>query len=166
MTVGLVWAQARQRVIGAGNTIPWRVPEDLQHFKRVTGSHRVVMGRRTWDSLPPRFRPLPGRQNVVVTRQAGFGAPGALVAPSLEAALHAGPPSAQTWVIGGAEIYAAALPHADVLEVTEIDLAVDGDTFAPVIGAEWLVAEVSPESGWHHSATDGTPYRFLTYRRG
>ena len=166
MTIGLVWAQAHDRVIGRDNTIPWHVSEDLKHFKDVTGTGRVVMGRRTWDSLPEKFRPLPGRQNVVLTRQRGWSAHGAQVVHALEDTLT-DPPGAQieTWVIGGAEVYAAAMPHADVLEVTEIDLDADGDARAPTIGPEWALAAVVPQTGWHESAKNGVRYRFLTYRR-
>lgn len=164
MTIGLVWAQAHQRVIGRDNTIPWHVPEDLKHFKEVTGSGRVVMGRRTWESLPEKVRPLPGRVNIVVTRRRDWAEPGAQVAHSVQEALRA-ECAAPIWVMGGAEVYAEAIAHADVLEVTEIDLAVPGDVRAPAIGPDWLVTARSPQSGWHESAKDGTRYRFLTYRR-
>lgn len=163
MTIGLIWAQAHDRVIGRDNAIPWHVPEDLRRFKKITDSGAVVMGRRTWESLPPKVRPLPGRENIVVTRQRGWTAPGAHVAHSIEQALTAVP--GDLWVIGGAELYDVALPHADVLEVTEIDLAVDGDTYAPTVGSGWTVVARSPERGWHESAVAGAPYRFLTYRR-
>ena len=164
MTVGLVWAQAHNRVIGRDNTIPWHVPEDVRHFKAVTGSGRVVMGRRTWESLPERFRPLPGRENVVVTRRRGWSAPGAVVVHSVADALT-GQADRDVWVIGGAAVYAEAMPRADVLEVTEIDLEVDGDTHAPPIGPLWVLAESSPQTGWHESTGNGPRYRFLTYRR-
>lgn len=162
MTIGLIWAQAHGRVIGRDNTIPWHVPEDLKQFKQVTGSGRVVMGRRTWDSLPERFRPLPGRRNIVLTRQAGWSADGAEVAASVPEAL--GDDDEPIWIIGGAEIYTATIGIADVLQVTEIDLDVAGDTYAPVIDEGWSAAHLDPESGWHTSST-GTRYRFITYRR-
>lgn len=165
MTIGLVWAEARDRVIGRDNSIPWHLPEDLQHFKQVTGSARVVMGRRTWESLPERFRPLPGRENVVVSRQRGWVAPGARVVPDLDEALADDGGNRQIWVIGGSEVYAAAMARADVLQVTEIDTHVDGDTRAPKIGPEWRAAAVSPEDGWHTSAATDLRYRFVTYRR-
>ncbi|WP_378145134.1 dihydrofolate reductase [Cnuibacter sp. UC19_7] len=156
--IGLVWAQSRDGVIGADGGIPWRIPEDMAHFREVTGTSVVVMGRRTWDSLPPRFRPLPGRENVVVTRDRTWGAEGARVAHSVDEALsgHVG----DVWVIGGGEIYREALPSADVLEVTEVDASVEGDTVAPAIGPEW-----APEAGEWHESSSGIRYRFVTYRR-
>jgi dihydrofolate reductase len=160
-SVALIWAEARGGVIGRGGTMPWSLPEDLAHFRTLTGSDTVVMGRRTWDSLPERFRPLPGRTNVVVTRQPEWEAPGALTVHSLEHALTASP-TETTWVIGGAELYAQAMQNADRLEVTEIDLVVDGDTFAPAIGGGWSPVLDDPE--WQTSST-GLRYRFLTYLR-
>ena len=158
--IGLIWAQARGAVIGAGGGIPWRLPEDLAHFREVTRGSVVVMGRRTWDSLPPRFRPLPGRENVVVTRDEDWIAEGAVVAHSLEDALapDGDPRQGDVWVIGGGEIYRQALPLADRLEITEVDLEVDGDTVAPALDDEWT-AEPGP---WLSSA-DGLRYRFVTY---
>ena len=114
MTIGLVWAQAHDRVIGRDNGIPWHIPEDLKHFKAITGTSRVVMGRRTWESLPERFRPLPGRENVVVTGNASYDAPGATLASSLDEALSG---DDDVWVIGGANVYAEAIDRADVLEL-------------------------------------------------
>lgn len=163
MTVlGLIWAEAHGGVIGAEGGIPWHVPEDLAHFKAVTMGAPVVMGRRTWDSLPERFRPLPGRRNIVVTRQPGWTAEGAERTGSLEAALAAAG-GGETWVIGGGELFAEAIACADVLEVTEVDLGVDGDAFAPSV-AGWDAVAREPATGWHTSRT-GIPYRFVTYRR-
>lgn len=157
--MGLVWAQSTSGVIGRGGDIPWRVPEDLAHFKKVTLGHTVVMGRRTWDSLPAAVRPLPGRRNVVLSRQPDFTANGAEVAASLEAALT----EAETWVIGGAEIYVLGLPHANRCEVTEVDIDLprdDDDALAPVLDETWL-----GETGdWLVSRT-GLRYRFHSYRR-
>ena len=286
-SLGLIWAQARGGVIGAGGTMPWHLPEDLAHFRAATMGAPVIMGRRTWESFPDRFRPLPGRRNIVVTRDpewvdAGAEAVGSLdealalypapapprrAAPesaprgtratpesalratgasalratgaesesalratgaasesalratgaasesalratgaasesalratgaASESALRATPesalratlsasapadvartamngreheddalPSPDAWVIGGGELYRAAIDRADVLEVTEIDLDVDGDTMAPEIGASsWRLASVDPRDGWRTSRT-GLRYRFLTYR--
>ncbi|MCS5498917.1 dihydrofolate reductase [Cnuibacter physcomitrellae] len=156
--IGLVWAQSREGVIGADGGIPWRIPEDMAHFREVTGSSVVVMGRRTWDSLPPRFRPLPGRDNVVVTRDRSWSAEGARVAHSVDEALSGR--QRDVWVIGGGEIYREALPSADVLEVTEVDASVEGDTVAPAIGPEW-----TPEAGAWQESSGGMRYRFVTYRR-
>ncbi|MBD8506023.1 dihydrofolate reductase [Hoyosella sp. G463] len=162
----LIWAQARDGAIGAGGAIPWHVPEDMQRFRELTRGHPVIMGRRTWDSLPERFRPLPGRANIVVTRDPAWAAEGAHVAGSLEAAASRYP---DAWVMGGAQIYAQALEQdaghgITGLHVTEIDLDVEGDAFAPTIGAEWHVVAAEPAEGWSISRT-GIRYRFLEYAR-
>ncbi|AGW41645.1 dihydrofolate reductase [Leifsonia xyli subsp. cynodontis DSM 46306] len=159
MSITLIWAQARDRVIGAGGAMPWHLPEDLRHFRELTGGEPVVMGRRTWESIPDRFRPLPGRRNIVVTRQKGWDAPGAEVAHSLSGALTAAG-DGTAWVIGGGELYRQALPLADRVEVTEIDLTVAGDTHAPALGPEWH-AQPAP---WL-TAANGMRYRFLRYLR-
>ncbi|MGW0172925.1 dihydrofolate reductase [Rhodococcus sp. NPDC003322] len=159
--IGVIWAQAHRGVIGRDNTIPWRIPEDMAHFVDVTTGHPVVMGRRTWDSLPPRFRPLTDRRNIVVTRDRNWSADGVEVAHSVDDALAlAG--DTETWVIGGGEIYAAALDRADRIEVTEVDLDVDGDAYAPALGGEW-VAESTGD--WQTSSRDGVRFRFVTYAR-
>src|SRR6266436_4261220 len=125
--VGLVWAQSTSGVIGRNGDIPWHVPEDLARFKQVTMGHTVVMGRRTWDSLPVRVRPLPGRRNVVLSRQTDFMADGAKVVDSLEQALAIFETEPETWVIGGAQIYRLALPRASRCEVTEVDIDLPRD---------------------------------------
>ena len=133
--IQLVAAVARHGVIGDGDDLVWRIPEDLAHFRRVTTGCPVVMGRKTWLSLPPRVRPLPGRRNIVLTRQTGWRADGAEVARSLPEALAlaADPPpdSGRICVIGGAEVYASALPLADELVLTEIDHDFQGDARFP-----------------------------------
>jgi len=131
-SLSLIAAVPRNGAIGKDNALLWREPEDQKHFRRVTMGCPVIMGRKTWDSLPERFRPLPGRRNVVVTRNASWQADGADAVHSLDAALAllAGTPKA--FVIGGAELYALALPHASELVLTEIDAELDGDTFFPV----------------------------------
>jgi len=160
--VTLVWAQARDGVIGKDGAIPWRVPEDMAYFKQVTLGRPVIMGRLTWDSLPPRFRPLPGRRNIVVTRDPAWSAEGATIAMSIDEALDlARGEGGEVVVMGGAQIYAAALPHATRLLVTEIDLDIDGDAHAPRIGSEWRVED---EGAWTES-TSGTRFRFLRYAR-
>lgn len=159
MSLALIWAEAHDRVIGAGGVMPWHLPEDLKHFRELTGTDPVVMGRRTWESLPERFRPLPGRENTVVTRRFDYVAPGATVVHSLEDA-PAGDEGSTVWVIGGAELYGQALPLADRVEVTEIDLDVAGDTFAPVLGPEW-----HGEPGSWLEAASGLRYRFVRYLR-
>ena len=160
----MIWAEARDGVIGFDGDMPWQLPEDLAHFKALTVGHPVIMGRRTWESIPERFRPLVGRRNIVVTRQAGFAAEGAEVAGSVEEAIAlAGEGTA--WIIGGASVYSAALGLADRLEVTEINLSVEGDTHGPPVGAEFSVVSREPETGWHVSST-GIEYRFVAYERG
>lgn len=156
---GLIWAQSGSGVIGRDSGIPWRLPEDLARFKQLTLGQTVVMGRLTWESLPSAVRPLPGRRNIVVTRDPGYVAAGAQVITDLAETFD----GEQTWVIGGEQIYALALPRATRCEVTEV--AVDltpapGDALAPVLDATWRT-----ETGeWHTSAT-GLRYRFLSYRR-
>src|SRR6476660_8188508 len=131
MNINLIFARAANGVIGANNTIPWHIPEDMAHFKQQTAGAPVIMGRKTWDSLPPRFRPLPGRRNIVITRQADWHAEGAERAATVEQAVALCGDVPKAWVIGGAEIYKLALPHAHLAVVTEIDADFEGDTYAP-----------------------------------
>lgn len=156
----LIYARAANGVIGKDNALPWHLPEDLAHFKRTTLGCPVIMGRKTWDSLPAKFRPLPGRINVVVTRDPQWQADGALRAPSLQAARERCPPDSDAWVIGGAQIYAQALPLATSVVVTEIDRDFDGDAHAPELGPEWR--ETGREA---HTAANGLPFAFVTYNR-
>ena len=161
--VGLVWAQSPSGVIGRGGDIPWRVPEDLARFKEVTMEHTVLMGRQTWDSLPARVRPLPGRRNVVLSRQTDFVADGAEVVGSIELAFTYCETEPETWVIGGAQIYLLALPLATRCEVTEVEIDLPrepGDAVAPVLGEEWT----GSPGDWLTSAS-GLRYRFTTYVR-
>ena len=161
MKIALVAAVARNGVIGRDGGIPWRIPEDARHFRELTMGRPVVMGRRTWESLPDRFRPLPGRRNVVVTRNPGWTANGAERAGSLDEALALLDGAEQVSVIGGAELYAAALPLADELLLTEIDAEVDGDTFFPV----WQGDDFEEASREERVAADGTQLAFVRYRR-
>ena len=159
MSVSLIWAQTATGVIGRAGSIPWRLPADLSRFKDLTMGHTVVMGRRTWESLPARVRPLPGRRNVVLSRQAGYAAEGADVMTSLDDALT----DDEVWVIGGAQIYALALPHAIRCEVTEVDVDMprqDDDAVAPVLDEGW----VAQDGHWQISNA-GLRYRFSSYRR-
>ena len=158
--VHLIYARASNGVIGSGGTMPWHLPEDLVHFKQLTLGSPVVMGRKTWDSLPPRFRPLPGRTNVVITRQADWHADGVQRASSLEQALQRCADAATVWIIGGAQVYAQALPLAQRVEVTEIGRDFDGDAYAPVLGPEWV--EVARTD---HVAASGLPFSFVTWER-
>jgi dihydrofolate reductase len=161
--LALVWAQTRDGVIGRDGGLPWHLPEDLAHFRALTSGHPVIMGRATWESLPPQYRPLPGRDNIVLSRATGFVATGATVAPTVAAALGivAG---REAWVVGGGAVYRETIGHADRLEVTEVDTALPGDTHAPAIDDSWVVTARDPIAGWHVS-TGGERFRFVTYRR-
>ncbi|MBF4607246.1 dihydrofolate reductase [Curtobacterium sp. VKM Ac-1393] len=163
--LGMVWARSTGGVIGADGGMPWHVPEDLAHFRQVTGTATVVMGRRTWESLPERFRPLPGRRNVVLTRDASWTADGAEVVHDLGTALDGRDDSGEpVWVIGGGQVYAAALDRADRVSETVIDVDVPGDTVAPTLGGSdgWTLTDEGP---WQESRHGGTRYRFLEWRR-
>lgn len=189
----IVAAVAKNGVIGRANRLPWHLPEDLAHFKALTMGHTVIMGRKTWESLPPRFRPLPHRRNIVVSRTPAYQAQGALVCASLDEALKVGagstatgapavaetaPAAAETgapsaaaafplagagdlFIIGGATLYAEALPRAERLELTEIDADVAGDTFFPAFDrTQWR--ELARTCG---IAANGLRYAFVTYGR-
>ena len=160
MMLHLILARARNNVIGIKGTLPWRLPEDMAHFKRTTMGCPVIMGRKTWDSLPAKFRPLPGRVNVVVTRQNDWHADGAVRADSLMQAIALCPQDADAWVIGGAEIYAQALPLASTAVVTEIDADFEGDAFAPQFGPQW-----TKTAGLPQVSSTGLKYSFATYRQ-
>ena len=160
MQLIMIYACASNGVIGCNNQLPWHLPEDLAHFKHLTSGWPVIMGRKTWDSLPPRFRPLPGRTNIVVTRQTDWQALGARVAGSLEDAIAQCGEVAQAWVIGGAQIYAAAEPLASRIEVTEIAQDFEGDAYAPPLGPQWV--EAARE---HHVSSGGMSFSFVTYNR-
>lgn len=158
LEVILIAAVARNGVIGRENALPWRLKADLAHFKARTMGHPVLMGRKTWESLG---RPLPGRRNLVLTRDAGYCAEGAEVFTSLDCAL--GATTGKLFVIGGAEIYRAALHRADVLDLTEVDAEVDGDAFFPEFDRS-AFREVSRE----HRAADAENefgFDFAEYRR-
>lgn len=158
--LNLIYARARNGVIGREKQMPWHLPEDLAHFKQTTMGCPVIMGRKTWDSLPERFRPLPGRQNIVITRDAEWAAHGAQVAHSLDAALALCSDATQAWVIGGAQIYALALPKAQRVVVTEIDQDIDGDAWAPTLGPEWR----ETDRQWHTSG-NGWRLAFVNFER-
>ncbi|HWA92120.1 MAG TPA: dihydrofolate reductase [Rhizomicrobium sp.] len=155
--MSLVLARADNGVIGKGGALPWRVPEDMRRFKALTLGKPCVMGRKTWESLPK--KPLPGRDNIVVTRDPAFTADGAIVVHSLdEAFAHE---AGEICVIGGAEIYAKALPRATLIHLTEIHGDVDGDTFMPALDPEdWR--ETARED---HLSSEGGGYSFVTLQR-
>ena len=164
MKLKLIYARAANGVIGLNNQMPWHLPEDLAHFKRTTLGCPVLMGRKTWESIPAKFRPLPGRANLVITRQPDWQADGAHVVHSLEEGLtlalaHCSE-GKDLWVMGGAEIYAQAASIAEEAVVTEIEADYEGDAFAPQLGAGWQ--EISRES---HVSSTGLKFSFVTYRQ-
>lgn len=158
--IGLIYARARNGVIGKDGVMPWHLPEDLAHFKRTTLNHPVVMGRKTWDSLPPRFRPLPGRTNIVISRQEDWKAEGAIHAVSLQDALRQCQHEKQIWIIGGAQIYAQALTLAQEIVATEIDADFEGDAYAPSLDTSWHVVSRDDQV-----AANGMRLSFVTYRK-
>ncbi len=159
--LALIAACGRGRVIGIDNRLPWHLPEDMKFFRETTRGKPVIMGRKTWESLPDAFRPLPGRLNIVVSRNAGFQAAGGTVVGSLPEALSASGDADIAYVIGGAELYRQALPLADRLILTEIDQDYPGDAFFPAFSPkEWAEASRLPQV----SAT-GLPFAFVTYER-
>ena len=160
MLVNMIYARAANGVIGKNDTLPWHLPEDMAHFKQVTMGWPVIMGRKTWDSLPPRFRPLPGRTNIVITRQVDWQAEGAKVATSVEDAISLAGNIEEVWVIGGAQIYALAEPLAERIEVTEIAQDFEGDAYAPALGTQWV--ESSREN---HISKNGLAFSFVTYSK-
>ncbi|MBK8523967.1 MAG: type 3 dihydrofolate reductase [Betaproteobacteria bacterium] len=158
-TLSLIAAMANERVIGRDNTLPWRLPEDLQHFKRTTLGKPVIMGRKTWESLG---RPLPGRRNIVVSRNPDYLPVGGELVSSLEAAMAATADVEEAFVIGGADLYRQALPLAQRIYLTEIAGDYAGDAHFPEFAAaDWR--EVSREA---HTSSDGIAYAFVLYQRG
>lgn len=161
--VSVIAAMTSERVIGGNNQLLWHLPEDMAHFKRHTLGATVIMGRKTWESLPPRFRPLPGRRNVVISRDPSWTAPGAEAATSMEQALARFGPDDRVWVIGGAQIYQAALPYADRLVITELRLRVDGDAHFP----PWPTGTFQEAARESHRAAPPNDFSFdfVTYER-
>ncbi|MGY2081617.1 dihydrofolate reductase [Modestobacter sp. SYSU DS0657] len=161
-TIRMVWAQTTDGVIGTDGDLPWRLPEDLRLFKALTLGGTVVMGRRTWESLPPRARPLPGRTNLLLSSTLDPADAGVPVARSVEEVLAR---DDDLWVIGGGTVYAAFLPHAAEVVVTEVDVQLPGDTWAPPLGPAWVQGPRVPASGWVTSA-GGLRFRVSSWRRG
>ncbi len=162
MTVlALIAAVARNGAIGRDNDLVFGDPADQRHFRATTMGCPVIMGRKTWDSLPARFRPLPGRRNVVVTRNAHWQAEGAERAGSLAAALAAVQGVPRAFVMGGGELYAQALPQADELVLTEVDAELPGDTFFPA----WDRAAFEVVQQAAHHTEGGVAFTITTYRR-
>lgn len=162
-TLSLIAAVADNGVIGRNNQLPWHLPEDLAHFRQVTQGHAVLMGRKTWDSLPPRFRPLPGRRNLVLSRDPAWQAAGAEACSSLSQALTTLAGCDKVFVIGGAQLYATALPLADELVLTEIHHTFDGDTQFP----HWDRQGFDAIHCERHPASAERPFAFsfVTYQR-
>ena len=158
MNINMIFARSANGVIGNNNAMPWHLPEDLAHFKKLTLGSPVIMGRKTWDSLPAKFRPLPGRTNVVVTRQPDWQAAGAQSAGSLHDALALCQGASDVWIIGGAQIYAQAEPLASRIEVTHINKTYDGDAFAPKLGMQWQLIHQED-----NVSSNGLNFSFITY---
>jgi dihydrofolate reductase len=156
----LIAAVAKNRVIGHDNQLIWNIPEDMAHFKALTLGHAVLMGRKTWESLPERFRPLPGRRNIVISRQADYAAPGAETATALDQGIALAADADQLFIIGGAEIYAQAIGLADRLEITEVDQEPAGDAWFPEIDASRWSCQASEEL----DSRAGLRIRFKTFR--
>ena len=153
MRISLIVAASANGVIGADGELPWHLPDDFRFFKQVTMGKPIVMGRRTWESIG---RPLPGRQNIVITRQTGFEATGASVVDSPEAAVEAAGDQDEIMIIGGGEIYRRFLPMADRVYLTRVDATIEGDTFFPALDeGEWAV-----DSSERHDADERHAYAF------
>lgn len=159
MEISLVVAMDRNRLIGADNGLPWRLPADLKHFKRTTMGHPMVMGRRTWESIG---RALPGRTSIVVTGRPDYAAPGALVVDSLAAARQAAGATGELMIIGGARLFEQVLGDADRIYLTEIHAAFEGDAYFPELGDEWMCV-----SRADHRRDERNPfdYSFLVLER-
>ncbi|HLS04367.1 MAG TPA: dihydrofolate reductase [Actinomycetales bacterium] len=164
MKINLIWAQNEAGLIGRAGGLPWHIPEDLAHFREVTRGKSVIMGRATWDSLPEKFRPLPGRTNIVITRNTAWDAAGAVVVHSIDQAVSAAD-TEEVWVIGGGEIYRQFLTRADRAAITVVAAPeAQGDTYAPELGPQWERVSRDPELGWH-LAKSNIPYRFESHAR-
>lgn len=164
--LSLIVAMTPDRVIGRGNMLPWRIPSDMKRFRDITTGHPVIMGRKTWESLPAQFRPLPGRTNIVVTRQKGYQAVGAVSFSSPEIALSvvSALRTDEIFVIGGAEIYQQFLPFAQKAYVTKVQAIIDGDTFFPELDAStWSCTDAVKR--WHWLKSDDFETSFHIYER-
>ncbi len=155
MPVTLIVAQASNHCIGKDGGLPWHIPEDLKHFRQCTMGKTVLMGRKTWESLPEKHRPLSGRKNVVITRDRSFIAEGATLFHNLEEALET-LKNEDIWILGGAEIFKQSLPFAEKIELTQIHVPYEGDTFFPEISqGAWSIIKEEKHDG----------YSFITYHR-
>ncbi|HTH55622.1 MAG TPA: dihydrofolate reductase [Cyclobacteriaceae bacterium] len=165
MTISIIAAVAKNQVIGKGNDLPWRLPDDMKFFMQTTNGHHVIMGRKNYESLPDKFKPLPNRTNIVVTHQRNYQAPGCSLVHELRDGIDLARNNGEKelFIIGGAEIYKLALPMTDVLYLTEIDVALDGDTFFP----EWNKKQWKEISRRHHPVDEKHKFAFdfTVYRR-
>lgn len=169
MKIGMIWAQDVNGVIGKANRLPWNIPEDLQHFKNMTTGHPVIMGRKTWQSFPQKYRPLPNRTNIVMSRNLNnFEKPfyknvfWVSTPQQALAAAASSPGSEQIWVIGGAEIFAQFLPLAEKIVITQINKTHTGDTFAPKLDNKWALSVSNSDKNWRTNQA-GLEYRFLVW---
>ena len=159
--LALIAAVARNRVIGKDNQLLWHLPEDMRHFRETTRGKPVIMGRKTWESLPDSFRPLPGRLNIVISRNPAYQAPGATLAGSIDEAIRCAGEAKEVFVIGGEELYRQAMPRADRLYLTEIDADFSGDAFFPEVSAQdWQEVSRRAQEGDTQPA-----FSFVTYQR-
>jgi dihydrofolate reductase len=161
--VSFVVAMDRNRLIGKGSGLPWRLPDEIRRFKAITMGHPVLMGRKTYETIPQKFRPLPGRTNIILTRQKGYEAPGCIVVHSMEEALSAVSPEEELMVIGGSQLFNALLPVVDRLYLTEIDGQYEGDVYFPELNmTQWseVAREEHPRDDRHDS-----PFVFLMLER-
>lgn len=164
----MIWAQTTAGIIGDGGTMAWHIPEDFAHFKNTTMGATVIMGRKTWESLPAVSRPLPGRTNIVITRDPEFQAPGATVVTSPEQALQVADQDREIWIIGGGQIYAWFLPLATRIALTVVAADITGDTLAPALDAEqWRRDENKSVPSTHEFARSvkGLDYQINVYER-
>ena len=165
MKISMIAAMGQNRVIGKDNDIPWHLPDDFQFFKKTTEGHHVLMGRKNFESLPPRFKPLPNRPNVIITRNPEYHADGAVVVNSLEEALDEANSNGEqeAFIIGGGEIYKLGLAYADTIYLTEINGEFDGDTIFPEFDKSiWKETDRK-----HHSTDDRHQFSFdfVTYQK-
>jgi dihydrofolate reductase len=160
--IGMIMARASNGVIGKNGVMPWYLPEDLNHFKQVTQGYSVIMGRNTWESIPERFRPLPKRRNIVLTRNKNWNTLGIEIAHDLLEAIQMCSSEEIVWVIGGAVVYALAEPMACIAEITEIYAPFEGDALAPTLGPSWREVARSPI----FTGANGLRYSFVRYEQG
>ena len=158
MMISLIAALTKNHVIGKNHNLPWHLPDDMKYFMQTTKAHHVIMGRKNYESIPEKFRPLPNRTNIVVTRQNDFSAPGCMIVNSIEygIAMARAAGEMELFIIGGSEIYTVGMPQADLLYLTEIDVALEGDTYFP----EFDKSEWEEQSRIHHEADARHAYAF------